>query len=406
MSQRESFDILYAPLAAQAYGGAERSLMDLATRFAAHGNRVGILLGHELAGTAFVDEARSRGLELRPVDWDFRRSKAYNIAAAARAFRQFEARIVHFNISWHAHMWAVAACGRLAGRPALIGSMRAMPDPHHLTPRRKYLGFIPGLQLWHLQELVQGICWGRVLDRTITVNAQDFKHRLVKDYFYPADKIGVVYNGVDTSRPAPGPQERAELRQRLGVSEGEILLVFVGRVSKEKGIGLLIEALARLPARVRLVVLGDGPQRQALEAQAAPLGARVRFEGEVLDPRPWMGAADAVAVPSTWYEAFGRVVVEAMREGTPVVASRIGGMAELFDDGVQGHYAQAGDAGELEAAIRKLMSLPEADMARMRRAARDLAVARYSLERVEAEYGAEYQRLCGGAIACAAHPAA
>jgi glycosyltransferase involved in cell wall biosynthesis len=107
---------------------------------------------------------------------------------------------------------------------------------------------------------------------------------------------------------------------------------------------------------------------------------------------PIVAAFDLVAVPSVWYEAFGRTVVEALAMQVPVIASRIGGMAELFEDGVHGHYVPAGDRDALAAAIAALATDPAARRA-MGRAGRAWVQERYAMERVAAEYARLYREL-------------
>jgi glycosyltransferase involved in cell wall biosynthesis len=390
----DSFDIVYVPLGSQAYGGAERSLLDLATRFAARGERVLILVGPELAQTDFVHEANRRGLALQQVAWTHHRSRWYNLRATVAKWRQLKPRLVHFNISWHPHMWLVALCARVLTSAKLIGSMRAMPDPHDLVPRRKYLGLIPGLQLWRIPDMLRGWLWGHILHCTVAVNARDFSRRLIAHFGYPPERLAVVYNGIDINAPKVSREETGELRRSAGISDDDFLVVFVGRLSEEKGTHLLLQAVAPLPASVRLVLVGDGPQRPALELLVDDLGlrARVVIAGYTPNPERWMAAANVVAVPSTWYEAFGRVVVEAMNQGTPVVASRIGGMAELFEDGVHGCYVTAGSIEELQRAIALLAKEPDRAKA-MGEKAKILVGERYSLDRVQAEYGKLYAEL-------------
>jgi glycosyltransferase involved in cell wall biosynthesis len=390
----QACDLLFVPLGAQAFGGAERSLLDLATRFAAAGARIAILIGPELQATEFVAEARSRGLELYPVDWSPRKGLMANIRALT-VFGRLQTRIIHFNISWLRGMWLVPLAARVLTHAKLLGSMRAMPDPHHLIPRRRYFGFVPGLQLWHLPELAVGWLWGRILHRTITVNANDFRERLVGHYGYPRDRIGVIYNGVDTEVRV-SEQERAGCRESLGIDDKTFLLCAAGRVSVEKGLHHLIDAISGLPPIVHLVIVGDGPQRQDLKRQASSLQLkdRVHFVGHTSTPERWMAACDIVVVPSTWYEAFGRVVVEAMVQGTPVVASRIGGMAELFEDGVHGRYVTPGSAEDLRKVLAELIAEPHL-LQSMGSRAISLVNDRYSLSRVTADYLCEYERLAG-----------
>lgn len=390
------WDIVYVPLASQGYGGAERSLLDLATRFQRAGLRVLVLVGEELAATDFVEAARARDIPLQTVHWNHRHSYWRNWQACRAVWPRLRPRLVHVNISWHDKMWFVAACARAMTGARLLGSMRAMPDPHELVPRRRYLGVIPGLQLWHLMDVVTGALWGRVLHHTVTVNARDYGRRLVAHFHYPADRLSVVYNGIDTRMPAVPALVTDALRASVGAGPDDCLVAFVGRISKEKGGDVLLRALAGAAPGVRVVFIGDGPQEAEWQALADTLGLdrRASFVGYRANVTEWMAAADAVAVPSLWYEAFGRVVVEAMQQGTPVIASRIGGMAELFEDGRHGLYVPAGEVEALRSALDTLAAAPARRRA-MGEAGRTWVSERYSLERVERDYGALYSRLAG-----------
>lgn len=167
----------------------------------------------------------------------------------------------------------------------------------------------------------------------------------------PADRIRVRPNGLpDPGRPGYGP--------RSGV-------LFVGRLSAEKGLEILAAAAGL--SRARISVIGDGPLAGAL--QGAPglalLGSMGR--GEV---HRAMAAAAAVVVPSLWYEGLPMVIAEAFAAGTPVVASKIGALAHLVEDGVTGLHAAPGDAADLARALDRMVDDPEAAR-RMGRAARE-----------------------------------
>jgi glycosyltransferase involved in cell wall biosynthesis len=238
--------------------------------------------------------------------------------------------------------------------------------------------------------------WGRLLHRTVTINARDFPLRLARDYGYPPERIAVVYNGIDTEVPSIDATARADARDAFELRADALIVGYVGRLSPEKGVHVLLDALARAPERVCAVIVGDGPQRAELEVQTErlALGDRVRFLGHRSEIRTIFASLDVVAVPSLWYEAFGRVVVEAMNEGVPVVAARIGGMAELFTDGVEGFFVESGSVESLASCLATLPDQRErlADMGARGRA---LVRERYSLARVLRDYEAEYARLLG-----------
>lgn len=137
--------------------------------------------------------------------------------------------------------------------------------------------------------------------------------------------------------------------------------VYAGRLVREKGVDVLLRAFARLGGGgtdAQLDVVGDGPERGALERLAGELGlgAAVRFAGAVpsREVETRLAPAWAVAVPSRWAEPFGLVAVEAIARGIPVVASATGGLAETVEDGVSGLLHPNGDVDALAACLRRV----------------------------------------------------
>lgn len=385
------YDIIYVPLGATSMGGAERSILELASAVAKRGQRVLVLAGRDLAGTAFGEIANRLDVPVEWIDWGPGHGFRRNLKTALIVAKRHSTRVYHFNMSWLPWMWLVPAAIRLRTRACVISTMRAMPDPHALVPRQKYLGVIPGLQIWHLPEVFVGWIWGRLSHRTICINAKDFPQRLVAHYGYPAQRVGIIYNGINILNDARPRSETDALRQALGSGEDTIALCFAGRLSAEKGILDLLEAIPRLPSEYQLWIVGDGPQADELQTciKRLRLASRVKFVGFDSTPTQYMAASDIVVVPSTWAEAFGRVVIEAMNEGKPVVASRVGGMAELFEDGVHGKFFLAANVESLADAILALGN----DRVRLRmmgERAREWVKTHYSIERVERQYLDEY----------------
>ncbi|GAB4446615.1 MAG: glycosyltransferase family 4 protein [Anaerolineae bacterium] len=138
------------------------------------------------------------------------------------------------------------------------------------------------------------------------------------------------------------------------------VVVYMGRLSVEKGVSTLVEAMARTP-ELTLRVIGEGPARAALEAQAAALGLRnVAFLGFVPGAARFdhVRAATCLVQPSVCHEQYPMAVAEAMALGVPVVASRMGGMPELVREGETGLLFEAGRADELAAHLKRLATNP------------------------------------------------
>jgi glycosyltransferase involved in cell wall biosynthesis len=181
--------------------------------------------------------------------------------------------------------------------------------------------------------------------------------------------------------PAPpvGPlRPREELRAELGVDGPTV--AFAGRLTRQKSLEVALDALALVPG-LTLLVAGEGDERAALERRAAALDDRVRFLGPLarLGVLELFHAADAAVLPSRW-ENFPHTVVEALAVGTPVVATRTGGVEEIVEDGRNGLLVPAGDAEALAAALRRLPAEGE----RLRAAAAP-SVERFAAERVYGE---------------------
>ncbi len=193
----------------------------------------------------------------------------------------------------------------------------------------------------------------------------------------------VMRMGIAAPAHAVSAGERAACRRRLGL-EGRVAVLSLGRLVPVKGVALLLEACAGL-ASVTLLVAGEGPERARLERRAGELGLAVRFLGEQLgrEKAELLAAADLLALPSRLL-ADGRtdsapvVLLEAMAAGLPLVASRVGGNAELIEDGVSGLLVESGEVAPLRAALARLAAEP-ALRARLAAAGREVA-ARHTWE--------------------------
>ena len=181
-----------------------------------------------------------------------------------------------------------------------------------------------------------------------------------------ASRIAVKANFVD---PDPG----------IGTGKGGFAL-FAGRLVEEKGIEVLLEAWKGLAARVRLKVIGEGPLAQRV-AKAAAADTRIEWLGsrsqrEVLET---MRDAAILVFPSTWYEGFPLVLAEALATGLPVVASRLGAMEEIIEDGITGRLFFPGDADAMRQAVTWVFSHPD-QMSTMRLRARAAFDRKYTAE--------------------------
>lgn len=175
-------------------------------------------------------------------------------------------------------------------------------------------------------------------------------------------------------------------------------LLFVGRLSEQKGVHLLLDALARMASSASLTVVGSGPEEARLRARAAQLGIGSRVRWLPSQPQEALGAlygaAVALVVPSR-EEGLGLVAVEAHLCGTPVVAFDSGGLRDVVHDGVDGRLVPADDVVALAAALDALHGAPDV-AARLGAAGRARALADFAPAAVAARYRALYARVSGG----------
>jgi glycosyltransferase involved in cell wall biosynthesis len=162
-------------------------------------------------------------------------------------------------------------------------------------------------------------------------------------------------------------------------------IAYAGRLSPEKGLRTLLRAMAKLP-EVRLVLLGDGPERPALETLVRTLNlANVEFAGFLEGPAYTnkLAGARMLVLPSEWYETCGLVIWEAHALGLPAIGARIGGVPESIADGESGLLFTPGDSDDLAAKIRQLLDTPDAAR----------AMGARGRARVQAECAAHYDRV-------------
>ena len=206
------------------------------------------------------------------------------------------------------------------------------------------------------------------------------------------EKLVVIPNGIRLERFHPDADARTEIRRELGIPADAWVVGTVGRVDEVKNQTLLVRAMAPLLGdRVRLVIVGDGPARAALDAAvgAVPDPRHVHVLGRRMDVARILAAFDVFALSSR-SEGLPLAVPEAMAAGLPVVATAVGGLPGVVDDGYTGLLCPVDE----DALRHRLANLAgDRDRARaMGARAREVALARYSAERMLDDYLALYER--------------
>jgi glycosyltransferase involved in cell wall biosynthesis len=243
----------------------------------------------------------------------------------------------------------------------------------------------------------QGLRWGflprmHLTDRTrawlmrgILAVSKGVKDRLVQGYRYPADKITVVYNGVDANHFSPAsPDLRKQLRGDLQIPEEAVVMVSAARLDKVKRLERLINAFSVLSLTNKnlwLILTGDGPLREELEtlARSANSHERIRFLGYVEDVRSILHASDLYALPSD-EEGFGIALVEAMACKLLCVSTKTVGPIEIIQDGRNGFLTDLSYEGVLEG-LRRALQLKEEQRQMIAHLARQTVVDNFSVEK-------------------------
>jgi len=286
----------------------------------------------------------------------------------------------------HTHLFDPSVVGLIAGTFAKV-PVRVMTrhySDYHTRIQKK----------WHTR--LDRMCT-RLAHSVIAVSRQT-KQVMVEEERAPAEKVVVIHNGIDLSRVAtPSEEEVIQLRRELKLEETVAVIAVVARLHPEKGQEYLFRALPRMLAatggKLRLLVAGAGPFRGAYEREVSALGVggAVRFLGFRTDVARILAASDVVVLPSV-AEAFGLVLAEAMAMRTAVVATRVGGIPELVEDGVTGILVPPASPEALAEAILSLLRDPARRM-RLGEAGRSRVVEGFRFETMMKGYETLYETL-------------
>lgn len=219
-------------------------------------------------------------------------------------------------------------------------------------------------------------------DRVVAVSREGEQWML--DAGCAREQVAMISNAVDPADFSCS-ESRASIRRDLSIDEGAVLLCAVGRLSREKGQDVLIDAFARIAQRhdaLQVALAGDGPDRLALEAQATALGvrSRVHFLGHQPHVARIYAAADILVLPSR-SEGMPNALLEAMATGTPVIASAVGGIPEVAHDGLDAWLVPSDDAPALAAAIEDAIEHPDEMRMRAHRAQQQVLETRAPAQR-------------------------
>jgi glycosyltransferase involved in cell wall biosynthesis len=215
----------------------------------------------------------------------------------------------------------------------------------------------------------------------VVTTGEALKRELVERNGFDANRIESVPTGIDAGRFRPG--ERNAMRAKFGLPLDRTLVGIVATLRSWKGHAVLLDAVARLPGNIELVIVGDGPQREALEQKIAALDlrGRVHMQGQQADVLPWLRALDIFALPSYANEGVPQALLQAMLVELPCVTTQVGGIPEVATHERTALVVPPQDPSALAAAIERL-SNDEGLRRELGEAARKHCVEGYSYERM------------------------
>lgn len=334
------------------WGGAESLLADLAAGAPAAGIELTVGYMQEVDGSPSAARLRARGVEPQLVGI----RRLVEPAALARTRRQLQ-RIRPDLL--HTHLGVADVHGGLAARSLGIPSLSTI----HLMARRS-----SGDRRTDAKERLTAAIRRRTAARVITVS-EAARGAYVDAGWDRADHVVTVHNGIAPDPPATAP---GALRAELGLAPEDLVIGIVAVLRPGKGHDVLVEAVQRLRPRfprLRVLVIGDGPALPQIRELVAPLGDAVRLLGHRSDVPALLGALDVLLHP-TLQDAFPTVLLEAGEAGTPVIATAVGGIPEIVDDGRTGLLLPAPPTADAVAPLLERLLADGDERARLGAAAR------------------------------------
>jgi glycosyltransferase involved in cell wall biosynthesis len=316
-------------------------------------------------------------------------SPMYDAVSVKRLVREIQRLRPHIV---HTHTAKAGAVGRMA---ALLAGDAKPPVVVHTFHGHVLRGYFDPVRTEFFRETERFLA--KHSTRLIAVGPE-VRDDLVELGVAPAEKFSVIRLGIDLESRVGG--DGAELRRRFGIPQGRFVVGWVGRMTGIKRVPDVLAAFAELVdlgVDAQLVLVGDGPERAALERRARELRIQRRtlFAGYQRDIGPYYDLFDTFLLPSA-NEGTPVVAIESLAAGIPVVATRVGGVPDVVRDETDGFLTATGDVTALASRLAELARDPEL-RARMGASGRERVIPRYRVSRLVDDVDALYQELLADA---------
>jgi glycosyltransferase involved in cell wall biosynthesis len=322
------------------HGGAERLTLAILERFDRGRFDLRVCALQERGGNPVAKDLEKAGIPVDLLNIPNLRHPA-NLFKMTTYLRRHKPQILHTQLEFSIILGSLAA--RLMGIPC-VSTLHTLDNPQEQRARWRYHLTLAALKY---------LC-----NRSIGVSESTRQHHL-RDGKIPDDKIITLYNGIDLSAyKEPKAESRLEKRKELGLAPDSVVAVTVAVLREPKGIQFMLQAMAQLREtnpNLQYLVVGDGEHGPVLKEMARHLGLenRVVFAGQRKDIPEILPVCDFFVLP-TLTEALPTVLMEAMAAQKAIIASNVGGIPEMIQDGLNGRLLPPGDVRALAAACAQL----------------------------------------------------
>jgi glycosyltransferase involved in cell wall biosynthesis len=337
------------------WGGQEIRILTEAAGMLRRGHRVTLLCPPE---ARIYEEALSRAVPV--VALPIGRKKLRGVRALRAWFKTHPADVINTHSSTDTWLVALASLFHADAAPLVRTRHISSPVPRNWPTRWLYAR----------------------ATRHIVTTGEKLRQQLAVENGFDLSRMTSIPTGIDVGSFVPGDKMAA--RKRLGLEPGGIVVGIVATLRSWKGHRYLVDAFSMLAdVQARLLIVGDGPQRQNLKDQviALGLGDRVVMPGNQKDVLPWLQSMDVFVLPSYANEGVPQAIMQAMSCGLPVITTSAGSITEAVQHEKTGIVIETQNVDALHAAIRRLLAVPD-ERRQLGEAARAFALQRFGADRM------------------------
>lgn len=351
--------------------GAEKIILELSKRIDKEHFEIMICTIKDDLKEGLLDKARNIGIKTTSLGID-NKWKFYKSFQLYKIIKDFNPDIIQSFLFFDNILARII--GKLAGVPIIITGQRNVP-----------------LAIPFLRNLAERFTIS--FSNLIISNTNGGKNWLINKFKLNPERVKVIYNGIGIEEI--DYVQKTEFLKEIGLSGDEKIVGFIGRLEKQKGVQYLIDAVKILNEQVPSIhslIIGDGKEKDILKKYSRSLGCNETFLGWKDNAPRYLTAFDLLVVPSLW-EGMSNVVLEAMWNETPVIATKVGGNTEIIEDGKTGFLVEPGNSQALAEKILEVISLSESKRQSIIRNAKNKVINDFNIDKTVKEFEDTYLAL-------------